>query len=1209
MKAPALLLFLLSACAASPPTREAGGVQVTVTIVSLMYSKNWPAEYINAVNAGFNASLAARNWVVAPGVNVSVVPPPSYDTPAYQHLEKYLENVKDDNSSMVVVLGPMGEESSFASYDTLKKHGLVGFAPMTGAAGFETYLPHLYFLRPGFTGELIALIRYAVTYLRVLRLGFTYLEGMMGGTTTYENAVDFLSRMGYTFCCIFTVHGTAERRTVTGREFDVAWNEFAGKLPQAVIVVATVNDEIKNFVKNLVADPRTADAYLLAPSLMQKSIVTVWKEALEAANATFVPRRVIQTGTNPLANDTDSRAISRFQGEMRDYLTAYGEWAGVDDAECFLKDDAEGELMVAGWLAGEVLSQALRSHGWMNNRTAFMESLYEQRRYVVDNIVIGDFGGSCEDNSTDSGAICQCNRGGRKVYMKEIAEGYRLRPLVGGYIVQSQLECNSDPAILQPPLSGLAILINDRQELTRAVKQFKIGTSAVSADGEDDDVDRLVIQVFDTKAHTAFDDLKALQQRKILTALFGVVTESLLELSNVTFIDPMVPTPHLNTFNRNVIRLSPTLEQQLYVHATYLSSIRAVNVHCIVRSNEAARIIDVLRKTLITFGLNLSSTKVLEARTTIRGNLPTRGSVFLIGLVGTDIAAIEEHLRTHERTLIFVQYSDIALLYNEFVQTFNNTHTAERLVFATSLPHWADANTTSETVRRFQDVISDVALRTPLSLLGFATGRLMQRNLQRMPKVTPELLSDLFFEETVITVDDMRYGPFRHYDCVINDVVTEDNCITNFGAADISVWSMARALRPHEPVLQEAMFPSMKYNVPNGNALTPAQLAGVIGGTSAALFLLLGLGVLLYFVLRDGRDNDNAPKEPTDPVTLIFTDVESSTALWAAHPELMPEAVAAHHSMIRSLISRHGCYEVKTVGDSFMIACKSPTTAVKLVLDLQVMFMQYDWGSSVFDDSYREFELRKADDVDGYAPPTALLDSATYGQYWNGLRVRVGVHTGLCDIRHDEVTKGYDYYGQVPNLAARTENVTNGGQVLLTHAMYLALSTAEREEFDVTPLGEVPLRGVPEPVVMYQLNAVPGRSFSALRLDRVIDVLEEGGDGTGTSGSDRASTVIELSESAQAIASSLLSLLGTLTPAQRHRTLMLFCERWRVALPRSLGAVWDDDGCREVIRRVAAKVGHVVDFHSLGTSERSSSTLSSASVIIIPNRTTDFDKF
>ncbi|KAF8279533.1 hypothetical protein TcBrA4_0102890 [Trypanosoma cruzi] len=46
------------------------------------------------------------------------------------------------------------------------------------------------------------------------------------------------------------------------------------------------------------------------------------------------------------------------------------------------------------------------------------------------------------------------------------------------------------------------------------------------------------------------------------------------------------------------------------------------------------------------------------------------------------------------------------------------------------------------------------------------------------------------------------------------------------------------------------------------------------------------------------------------------------------------------------------CYEVKTIGDSFMIACKSVFAAVQLVRELQQVFLQHDWGTSVIDDAY-----------------------------------------------------------------------------------------------------------------------------------------------------------------------------------------------------------------------------------------------------------------
>ncbi|CCD14815.1 unnamed protein product [Trypanosoma congolense IL3000] len=481
--------------------------------------------------------------------------------------------------------------------------------------------------------------------------------------------------------------------------------------------------------------------------------------------------------------------------------------------------------------------------------------------------------------------------------------------------------------------------------------------------------------------------------------------------------------------------------------------------------------------------MNLTSTTVLQPGDELSKHLPSRGNVFVIGLAVDEVEVLEEHLRTHTKACVMVQFSEVALLYNEFVDAFNNSEGAGRLVFATSLPHWADVNTTSETVQQYHAAIRNATQWSPLSLLGFATGQLMKRNLLRIDVVTPEFISNIFFNETVITADDMRYGPYNHHDC-FNGGAVASNCLSNFGATNITVWSMSRVLKVDVPVLQEPITPSMIYANDTGKMLSPLQLAGVAAGGLIALAVLVGVSTTVYCVLQEGRDNKGAPKELTDPVTLIFTDIESSTALWAAHPELMPDSVIAHHRMIRALITYHNCYEVKTVGDSFMIACRSAYAAVQLAHDLQQVLLHFDWGTKTLEESYHEFEGRKAEEDAEYKPPTARLDPEVYRQLWNGLRVRVGIHTGLCDIRYDEVTKGYDYYGRAANMAARTESIANGGQVLLTHATYYSLSTAEREQANVTSLGPVSLGGVPVPVEMYQLNAVPGRTFAALRLDR-----------------------------------------------------------------------------------------------------------------------------
>lgn len=142
----------------------------------------------------------------------------------------------------------------------------------------------------------------------------------------------------------------------------------------------------------------------------------------------------------------------------------------------------------------------------------------------------------------------------------------------------------------------------------------------------------------------------------------------------------------------------------------------------------------------------------------------------------------------------------------------------------------------------------------------------------------------------------------------------------------------------------------------------------------------------------------------------------------------MPDAVATHHRVIRQLIKKHGAYEVKTIGDTFMIACKDPYMAVQLSHDIQVRFQQHDRGTTEIESSYRSFEMRKRDEIEDYKPPTAMLPIEQYAELWGGLRVRIGVHSGLSEIRFDKRTRGYDYYGETSSMAARTEAIAHAGR-------------------------------------------------------------------------------------------------------------------------------------------------------------------------------------
>lgn len=59
---------------------------------------------------------------------------------------------------------------------------------------------------------------------------------------------------------------------------------------------------------------------------------------------------------------------------------------------------------------------------------------------------------------------------------------------------------------------------------------------------------------------------------------------------------------------------------------------------------------------------------------------------------------------------------------------------------------------------------------------------------------------------------------------------------------------------------------------------------------------------------------------PTGTVAFLLTDIEGSTALWEKTGDAFKEALASHHERLRQVFRQHGGFEVKEMGDSFIVA-------------------------------------------------------------------------------------------------------------------------------------------------------------------------------------------------------------------------------------------------------------------------------------------------
>lgn len=167
---------------------------------------------------------------------------------------------------------------------------------------------------------------------------------------------------------------------------------------------------------------------------------------------------------------------------------------------------------------------------------------------------------------------------------------------------------------------------------------------------------------------------------------------------------------------------------------------------------------------------------------------------------------------------------------------------------------------------------------------------------------------------------------------------------------------------------------------------------------------------------------------PTGNLSIVFTDIVKSTAMWESDAQAMADAMHMHDAMIRSLtISDHG-YEVKQNGDGFMIAFPSATTAVQFCLDVQEQLLDEAWPQGILNQAQGE----TCTDVQGHV-------------LFRGLKLRMSAHWGAPVCKWNDVIQRMDYLGPMVNRAARFIEVTEGGQIVVSEDFLVQL----QHELDV----------------------------------------------------------------------------------------------------------------------------------------------------------------
>ena len=179
----------------------------------------------------------------------------------------------------------------------------------------------------------------------------------------------------------------------------------------------------------------------------------------------------------------------------------------------------------------------------------------------------------------------------------------------------------------------------------------------------------------------------------------------------------------------------------------------------------------------------------------------------------------------------------------------------------------------------------------------------------------------------------------------------------------------------------------------------------------------------------------------TSALTFLFTDIEGSTALWEQRPHEMALALANHNSLLRRSVESCCGQIVKNTGDGVLASFGTGRDALAAAIDIQRALQ-----------SERQLGLTSVP-IDA-SPRVAL-------------KVRIGLHTGNADFRDGE------YIGPTLNRAARVMAAAHGDQILVSSTTADLVCIDLPENTTLRDLGDYQLRGLLNPIKLYQVVA-PG---------------------------------------------------------------------------------------------------------------------------------------
>jgi class 3 adenylate cyclase len=169
-------------------------------------------------------------------------------------------------------------------------------------------------------------------------------------------------------------------------------------------------------------------------------------------------------------------------------------------------------------------------------------------------------------------------------------------------------------------------------------------------------------------------------------------------------------------------------------------------------------------------------------------------------------------------------------------------------------------------------------------------------------------------------------------------------------------------------------------------------------------------------------------------LTFLFSDLKDSTSLYQRNGDSPAYArVRDHFGLITAAVAAHDGSMVKTMDDAVMAVFSYPEQAVAAAIAIQQAVAT----------------INQQADVDH-------------------LRVKLGLHSGPClAVTANDIL---DYFGSTVNIAARVQSTSEGGDVVLTDALFNHTEVRDLLDKRLVKSFAAQLKGINEQVIMYRVR-------------------------------------------------------------------------------------------------------------------------------------------